>query len=277
MLPYTPGRAAAGGEGGSGGDGGTALPRALGEDQIDIDRHAAAGILRGERVRCVPRGRARQYVRSTRRRQQRVAAVLVGGGAARLPPRGSISVTFARATGVPSVSTTRPRNPPDPATSVGCRLCSASPARDVLPGANRCADRCDGRNAASTSPMITAPVAMRNEIRNPSMLGTATPPVRIEVCASTMPITALDTEVPMERIRVFRPLAAPVSDGSTAPMIRAGSEEYARPIPAPTTTEMTTVCQAALIRPRPAPYPIPMISMPSISETLGPRRAEIRA
>ena len=68
-----------------------------------------------------------------------------------------------------------------------------------------------------------------------------------------MPITALDTEVPIDRIRVFRPLAAPVSDGSTAPMISAGSEEYARPMPAPTTTEMMMVCQAALIRPRPPP------------------------
>ena len=45
------------------------------------------------------------------------------------------------------------------------------------------------------------------------------------VLASTMPMTALDTDVPMDRIRVLRPLAAPVSDGSTAPMISAGSEE----------------------------------------------------
>ncbi|SCF78736.1 hypothetical protein GA0115280_112232 [Streptomyces sp. Cmuel-A718b] len=57
------------------------------------------------------------------------------------------------------------------------------------------------------------------------MDGTSTEPVVTEVLASTMPMTALDTEVPMDRIRVLRPLAAPVSDGSTAPMIRAGSEE----------------------------------------------------
>ena len=137
--------------------------------------------------------------------------------------------------------------------------------------------RCDGRNAASTRPTTTAPVAMRNETRKPCIVGTATPPVWTEVWASTMPITALDTDVPMERIRVFRPLAAPVSDGSTAPMIRAGSEEYARPMPAPTTTEMMMVCQAAFIRPRPPPYPIAMISMPRISDTLGPCLAEMRA
>lgn len=92
-----------------------------------------------------------------------------------------------------------------------------------------------------------------NEVRNPSIEGTGTGPIRTEVLASTMPITALDTDVPIDRIRVFRPLAAPVSDGSTAPMISAGSEEYASPIPAPSTTAITTVCQAALIRPSPAP------------------------
>lgn len=92
-----------------------------------------------------------------------------------------------------------------------------------------------------------------NEVRKPSMVGTSTDPMRTEVFASTMPMTALDSEVPIDRISVFRPLAAPVSDASTAPMISAGSEEYASPIPAPSTTAITTVCQAALIRPSPAP------------------------
>lgn len=73
--------------------------------------------------------------------------------------------------------------------------------------------------------MATAAVAIRNETRKPCMVGTAAPPTWFAVLARTMPITALDTEVPMDRIRVLRPLAAPVSDASTAPMIRAGSEE----------------------------------------------------
>ena len=51
--------------------------------------------------------------------------------------------------------------------------------------------RCDGRNAASTRPISTAPVAIRNEIRNPSMDGTCTDPIRTDVLASTMPMTAL--------------------------------------------------------------------------------------
>ncbi len=113
--------------------------------------------------------------------------------------------------------------------------------------------RCDGRNAASTRPTSTAPVAIMNDVRNPSMLGTETGPIRTEVFASTMPITALDTEVPIERIRVLSPLAAPVSEASTAPMISAGSEEYASPMPAPSSTAIRMVCQAALIRPSPAP------------------------
>ncbi len=109
------------------------------------------------------------------------------------------------------------------------------------------------------------------------MVGTDTAPAGADMWASTMPMTALDTDVPIERIRVLRPLAALVSDGSTAPTIRAGSEEYARPMPAPTITEMITVCQAALIRPSPAPYPTAMTSMPSMRVALGPRRADIRA
>ncbi len=57
------------------------------------------------------------------------------------------------------------------------------------------------------------------------MVGTATPPTSVEVLARTMPMTALDTDVPMDRIRVLRPLAAPVSEAGTAPMISAGREE----------------------------------------------------
>ncbi|MFD0657454.1 hypothetical protein [Thermocatellispora tengchongensis] len=45
------------------------------------------------------------------------------------------------------------------------------------------------------------------------------------VPARTMPMTALETEEPIERINVLRPLAEPVSEAGTAPTIRAGSEE----------------------------------------------------
>ncbi len=68
-------------------------------------------------------------------------------------------------------------------------------------------------------------MAIRKETRKPCRVGTAVPPMSCAVFASTMPMTALDTEVPMERIRVLRPLAAPVSEAGTAPMISAGSEE----------------------------------------------------
>ncbi len=57
------------------------------------------------------------------------------------------------------------------------------------------------------------------------MVGTATPPAVSAVFASTMPTTALDTDVPMDRISVLRPFAAPVSEAGTAPTISAGREE----------------------------------------------------
>ncbi len=57
------------------------------------------------------------------------------------------------------------------------------------------------------------------------MVGIAIPPTLFAVLASTMPMTALETDVPMDRISVLRPLAAPVSEAGTAPTISAGSEE----------------------------------------------------
>ncbi len=56
------------------------------------------------------------------------------------------------------------------------------------------------------------------------MLGISVPPTVWAVLASTIPTTALDTDVPIERIRVLRPLAAPVSEAGTAPTISAGRE-----------------------------------------------------
>ena len=62
-------------------------------------------------------------------------------------------------------------------------------------------------------------------MRNPSRLGTRVWPSGLVIRARTTPTTALEVEVPMERIRVLSPLAAPDSDGSTAPRIRAGTAE----------------------------------------------------
>ncbi len=67
-----------------------------------------------------------------------------------------------------------------------------------------------------------APAPMAMTTRKPSWLGTvAVPSVRV-IWARTTPATALETEVPMERISVLRLLAAAVSDTGTAAMISAG-------------------------------------------------------
>ncbi len=59
-------------------------------------------------------------------------------------------------------------------------------------------------------------------VRKPFCEGSATPPKEVVMLASSTPTTALDVEVPMERMRVFRPFAAAVSVGGTAAMMRAG-------------------------------------------------------
>lgn len=74
-------------------------------------------------------------------------------------------------------------------------------------------------------PIAVVPAATRKETRKPCMVGTATPFTSFAVSAMTMPMTALEAEEPIERIRVLRPLAAPVSEARTAPTIRAGREE----------------------------------------------------
>lgn len=148
-----------------------------------------------------------------------VRAVVTGERRPRLRPRRSINVTLARGTGVPAESRTRPRKPR-----------STSSARSIPASSSLLARSCGarlgfGRNRAISSPTATAPVAIRKESRNPCMVGIATPPTLFAVFASTMPITALDTDVPMERISVLSPFAAPVSEAGTAPTISAGREE----------------------------------------------------
>ena len=181
---------------------------------------------------------------------ERVAAVLRGERRARLAAapvdEGDLGAGDGVAAGVEDPAAEAAEDLLRPLEG-GVLLAAGAQLRLRSPGA-RAAGR--GRSAGPTA---TAPVAIRKETRKPCMVGTATPPTWLAVLARTMPMTALDTDVPIERIRVLRPLAAPVSDAGTAPMISAGSEEYARPMPAPRTTAMTMVCQAALIRPRPAP------------------------
>ncbi len=60
-------------------------------------------------------------------------------------------------------------------------------------------------------------------------------------------MTAAEVDVPMERIREFRPLAAPVSVTGTAPMISAGMAANARPTPALTIMEETMTCQTSVL------------------------------
>ncbi|MFB4295050.1 hypothetical protein [Actinomadura sp. NTSP31] len=66
------------------------------------------------------------------------------------------------------------------------------------------------------------PVAIRKETRKPCLVGTATP---FTSFAMAIRMTALEAAEPIKRIRVLRPLTAPVSEARMAPVIRAGSEE----------------------------------------------------
>ncbi len=57
-------------------------------------------------------------------------------------------------------------------------------------------------------PMIT---------RKPLWEGTVREPKSVVIWASTTPATALEADVPMDRIRLLRLFAAAVSDSGTAP------------------------------------------------------------
>ncbi len=59
-------------------------------------------------------------------------------------------------------------------------------------------------------------------VLKPFSEGRAWPPKLVVICARMTPARALANDVPMERIRVLRLLAAAVSEAGTAPMIRAG-------------------------------------------------------
>ena len=78
--------------------------------------------------------------------------------------------------------------------------------------------------SAAQHPMIRV-------VMNPPKVGT--PPLIIP--ANTAPMTADEPVVPSERIRELKPFAAAFSVAGTAPMIKAGMEPNARPMPIPTT------------------------------------------
>ena len=74
------------------------------------------------------------------------------------------------------------------------------------------------------------------------------PPRLSVISASTAPATALDTDVPMERMSVLRLFAAAVSVTGTAAITSAGIAPYARPMPDPMIIEASTRCQISAIK-----------------------------
>ena len=83
-------------------------------------------------------------------------------------------------------------------------------------------------------------------------------------------ITALEADVPIERISALSPLAAAVSDGGTDVMMSAGMAAYARPTPAAITEEPMITCQAERISPSVAAYPAAITRVPASNAILGP-------
>ncbi len=73
-------------------------------------------------------------------------------------------------------------------------------------------DECDDGGSGSEGHDDTESVLRRS----------VAPPMDMVIWAMTTPAMALANDVPRERIRVLKLLAAPVSDGGTAPMMRAG-------------------------------------------------------
>ena len=87
-------------------------------------------------------------------------------------------------------------------------------------------DRADCPAAAFTSVQAAVDAATDGDTivicKGGYVEGSGMPPNGCVIWASTTPMTALETEVPIDRISVLSPLAAAVSDSGTAPMISAG-------------------------------------------------------
>jgi hypothetical protein len=75
---------------------------------------------------------------------------------------------------------------------------------------------------ASTSASSAAPPPMAMTVRKPACVETCAPWKPTVIWASTTPATALETEVPSDRMRELRLFAAAVSETGTAPVTSAG-------------------------------------------------------
>lgn len=79
-----------------------------------------------------------------------------------------------------------------------------------------------GRQAAKPKATRAAPEPMAMTTRNAFSEGRATEPNVVVIWARVTPATALETDVPMDRMSVLRLLAAAVSETGTAPMTSEG-------------------------------------------------------
>jgi hypothetical protein len=79
-----------------------------------------------------------------------------------------------------------------------------------------------GRKAAMPTASTAAAAQMPRITRKAFCEGSTAGPRVIVMWASTTPARALDTDVPMDRVSVFRLLAAAVSDTGTAPVTSDG-------------------------------------------------------
>jgi len=80
-----------------------------------------------------------------------------------------------------------------------------------------------GRHQAMASAPNAASPAAAKASRKPVAVVYSWPPTATTFCARSTAATALAVEVPIDRIKVFKPLAAPVSCSGTEWMISVGS------------------------------------------------------
>lgn len=91
-----------------------------------------------------------------------------------------------------------------------------------------------------------APTAMT--VLKPFSDGRETEPTVVVIWERITAATALADDVPIDRMRVLRLFAAPVSDAGTAPMMRAGMAPKVKPMPAPTMQDAKMNCQTSSMR-----------------------------
>lgn len=148
------------------------------------------------------------------------------------------------------------------------RLSSTVPAPAGLP---------PGSMSVTSRASSAAPAAITKTSWYAWSVGAVLPPARKVMLASTAATVALQNAWPIERMRVFRPLAAPVSLTGTPRITRAGSAEYAMAVPEATTVAPAMMSHRLWLVKYRTPYPAAMIPAASARLTLGPCLAEIRA